>query len=224
MTLAENGYELIDSFLNTEQLDAFNTELGKVELPQSTGGIRNAQSKYQSIGSFSTSSYALRRAAEYLTGTPKFVRAILFNKSISNNWLVPWHQDKTVAVSKRFIADGWGPWSEKDGVLHVQPPIDVLNSMVTFRVHLDPTSEDNGCLAVVPNSHKLGILRQQEITEQTKSFTSVLCPAPAGSALVMRPHLLHASSKGKSPSQRRVLHLEYSDYSLPPGVSWAESL
>ena len=224
MSLSENGYELINSFLSSEQLEAFNSELGSFELPQSSGGIRNAQSKYHSVRSFSSSEHVLKHAARYLKGKPKFVRAILFNKTASNNWLVPWHQDITVAVSSKFSADGWGPWSEKDGVLHVQPPVEVLNSMVTFRVHLDSTSEENGCLSVVPMSHKLGILPQQEILEHSNAFSPVICPAPEGSALVMRPHLLHASAKGTSPTQRRVLHLEYSDYELPSEVSWAENV
>jgi len=224
LSFSANGYELLNSFLSSEQLELFNSELGAVELPESAGGIRNAQTKYHSIRSYSLSGHVLEQAGAYLEGAPKFVRAILFNKTSSNNWLVSWHQDRTVAVSEKFTADGWGPWSEKDGVLHVQPPIDVLNSMVTFRVHLDPTSEENGCLSVVPKSHKLGILTQQEIMERSSTFTPVLCPAPEGSALVMRPHLLHASSKGSAPTQRRVLHLEYSDYTLPCGTSWAENV
>jgi len=104
------------------------------------------------------------------------------------------------------------------------PPVEVLNSMVTFRIHLDACTEQNGCLSVVPKSHMLGILTQKQISEQSKYFVSVQCPAPAGSALVMRPHLLHASSKGTAPSQRRVLHLEYSDYKLPAEASCAKDV
>jgi len=215
VSLLHDGYELINSFLSSDQLFDFNSEFGSVDLPQSVGGIRNAQAKYASIGYFSSSECMLEHASRYLSGAPEFVRAILFNKTESNNWLVSWHQDRTVAVSGMFSADGWGPWSEKDGVIHVQPPIEVLNSMVTFRVHLDACSEKNGCLSVVPKSHMLGILTQRQISEQSKYFDSVSCPGPEGSALVMRPHLLHASSKGAVPSQRRVLHLEYSDYELP---------
>ena len=174
MSLSDNGYELINSFLSSEQLETFNSDLGSVELPQLVGGIRNAQTKYHSVRSFCSSDYVLKRAAMYLNGTPKFVRAILFNKTKSNNWLVSWHQDRTVAVSTKFTADGWGPWSKKDEVLHVQPPIDVLNSMVTFRVHLDSTSNENGCLSVVPKSHKLGILTQQEILKQSNTFKPCL--------------------------------------------------
>ena len=224
MSFSDDGYELIISFLDPEQLDKLSSEIGSVELSRSAGGVRNAQVNYPCIGELCSSSLVLDKAASFLHSTPTLVRAILFNKTESNNWLVPWHQDRTVAVSSKFQAKGWGSWSEKDGVLHVQPPIEVLNSMVTFRIHLDATSEKNGCLSVAPGSHKYGVLTQREIIEKLDSVVPVLCKAPAGSALAMRPHLLHASSKGTAPTQRRVLHLEYSDYKLPSGVSWGESV
>ena len=56
---------------------------------------------------------------------------------------------KTIAVSDKFEKAGWGPWTLKAGVHHVQPPIEVLNNMVTFRIHLDDTNESNGCLKLI---------------------------------------------------------------------------
>ncbi len=161
------------------------------------------------------------KAQEYLCGTPKFVRAILFNKTFNNNWLVTWHQDKTVAVSTKFERDGWGPWSIKDSTNHVQPPIEVLNYMITLRIHLDDIDEKNGCLKVIPKSHMLGILPQDKISEYTKKHEQVSCIGKRGSALVMRPHILHSSSKAINSAQRRVLHVEFSSYKLPEGVAWA---
>lgn len=239
MSFTDNGYELVNNFLSPAQLESFNSELGEVNLPHSSGGIRNAQSKFPCIEAYIKSDHVLDQAAAYLTGVPQFVRAILFNKTPENNWLVSLHQDKTVAVSKEFSEQDWGPWSKKDGVLHVQPPLKVLNAMVTFRIHLDSSTIENGCLSVVPGSHKLGVLNQQQISDRSSDirsghfrfdhfrsdhFKSVLCPAPAGSALIMRPHVLHSSNKGTVPTQRRVLHIEYSSYELPSGVFWAESV
>ena len=224
MSFSDDGYEIVTSFLSPEQLDTLSSKIGSVDLDRSTGGIRNAQLIFPCIAELCSSRDVINKTAGYFQSLPTLVRAILFNKTESNNWLVPWHQDRTVAVSCKFQAQGWGPWSRKDGVLHVQPPIEVLNSMVTFRIHLDSTTEQNGCLSVVPGSHKRGVLTQQEIVEKSDSFNPVLCEAPAGSALVMRPHLLHASAKGTAPTQRRIIHLEYSDYQLPSGALWAESV
>jgi len=222
LSFEDQGFELITSYLQREQLSTFNLELGTLLLPKSVGGIRNAEKKYPSVAAFINSPHALSTAKKYLDNNPKFVRAILFNKNKSSNWSVTWHQDKTVAVSKKFSECGWGPWSTKDKVLHVQPPISVLNSMVTFRVHLDSNNKENGCLSIVPGSHKKGLLGKQDILELAKKSNTHECIAPAGSALVMRPHLIHSSCKGTAPTQRRVLHIEYTSYDLPSDISWGE--
>jgi len=39
--------------------------------------------------------------------------------------------------------------------------------------------------------------------------------------VIMRPHILHFSSKANNPSHRRAVHLDYSSYELPDGVSRA---
>ena len=221
MPLLKDGYELIEGFLSSDQLDSLNIEIANADFPSRAGGIRNAEKKYSSIHELSASDYLIDQANIYLSGAASLVRAILFNKTSESNWLVTWHQDRTVAVSKKFEEYGWGPWSIKDKVHHVQPPLNVLNKMVTFRIHLDDTSLENGCLKVLPKSHELGILDQSAISECVQKYQEVVCTARAGSALVMRPHILHSSSKAKKPSQRRVLHLEYSSYKLPSGVVWA---
>jgi len=118
-------------------------------------------------------------------------------------------------VSDKAEIEGWGPWTLKDGVHHVQPPLEILNNMVTFRIHLDDTNESNGCLKLIAGSHHQGVMTHNEIQDYIKDKTATYCSAKAGSALIMRPHVLHASSKAISPSQRRVLHLEYCGYDLP---------
>lgn len=221
MTALDDGYEMIGKFLSCDQLDSINREIEAVRLPAKAGGIRNVEKKFPSIHELANSEQLNIQAKKYLTGEPSLVRAILFNKTTENNWLVTWHQDRTVAVSERFEKDGWEPWSVKDGAVHVQPPVDVLNKMVTFRIHLDDTNQENGCLKVLPKSHRLGILDHGAIQEYLQYKEAVICEALAGSVLVMRPHILHSSSKASNPSQRRVLHLEYSNFKLPPGVAWA---
>ncbi|MGH7970992.1 MAG: phytanoyl-CoA dioxygenase family protein, partial [Limisphaerales bacterium] len=71
------------------------------------------------------------------------VRAILFDKSADQNWSLGWHQDRTIAVEQRIAVDGFGPWSAKSGMLHVEPPFKLLSRMVTVRVHLDAVPVTN---------------------------------------------------------------------------------
>ncbi|OZG74184.1 hypothetical protein BTA51_03975 [Hahella sp. CCB-MM4] len=221
MTFYKNGYELLENAVSSEIIETIKQELALSAVAPIRGGIRNAEKRFASIRALINSPILPTLAKAYLTEKASVVRVILFDKTPENNWLVSWHQDKTVAVSQRFELKEWGPWSIKDNTHHVQPPASVLNQMVTFRIHLDATDESNGCLKVIPGSHQYGILTQEMTNDISKQHNPISCEADEGSILVMRPHLLHASSKAINPGHRRVLHVEYSDYRLPEGVSWA---
>lgn len=135
------------------------------------------------------------------------VRGILFDKTPGANWLVAWHQDLTICVQAKHEAVGYGPWSVKHGVPHVQPPMALLEQMLTLRIHLDETRAANGALKVVPRSQLHGRLSAEQI--DSLKTNEVICEAAPGDALRMRPLLLHASSKAESPVHRRVVHLEF---------------
>ena len=65
----------------------------------------------------------------------------------------------------------------KDGVVHVQPPAEVLAGMVTVRVHLDDCAADNGPVRVLPQTHSLGKLSQDQIEHLRGKVTEVACTA-----------------------------------------------
>jgi len=222
METLKDGYTIVSNFLSHKQLNAILLDIENIEFPPKAGGIRNAEKKFSSINTLAQSDQLTTQAQKYLSGEAHLVRAILFNKTKDNNWLVPWHQDKTIAVSKQFEKDGWGPWSVKGGTPHVQPPLNVLNQMVTFRIHLDDSHQQNGCLKILPKTQHLGILDHSNIQRHINNHKPVMCECSARSALIMRPHILHSSSKASSPSQRRVLHLEYSSFTLPSGITWSQ--
>jgi len=147
------------------------------------------------------------------------VRGMFFNKTQSSNWKVAWHQDLTIAVRERRNITGFGPWTTKAGVLHVQPPMDVMRGMLAIRLHLDESGPDNGPLRVIAGSHKEGRLSPKEVATLEKG-NCVTCTVPRGGALLMRPLLLHASSKCVVPKPRRVIHLEFAASALPLGLEW----
>jgi ectoine hydroxylase-related dioxygenase (phytanoyl-CoA dioxygenase family) len=152
------------------------------------------------------------------------VRAILFDKTPDANWKVAWHQDLSIAVKERVEAAGYGPWSVKAGVTHVQPPIQILEEMVTLRIHLDDCDEMNGPLRVIPGSHAEGALDSKRVEELARTRAQVACTGRAGGAVLMSPLILHASSSATTPGRRRVLHVEFAGGDLPGGVEWHERL
>lgn len=148
------------------------------------------------------------------------VRGILFDKSPYANWYVTWHQDRTIPIAERRETEGFRAWSTKDGTLHVQPPVYVMESMIAIRIHLDDCTKDNGAIKFVPGSHKLGIISEEAIAGQDHTKASVTVSASRGDVIFMRPLILHASSKSVQPRRRRVLHIEYGTQALPDGLLW----
>ena len=215
------GFEVIDSVVSVEEVQQLCAALARLKLAPLRGGIRRIEQLVPEVAVLAQSYQLLRIAKKYLSDQPRLVRAIYFDKSPDNNWLVTWHQDRTVAVSSRFEMQGWGPWSLKAGAWHVQPPIDVLERMVTIRVHLDSATTANGCLKIAPGSHRLGLVASDRVLQQIDTNRVVYCETPVGGAVVMRPHILHASEKSKVMTSRRVLHFEYSSFQLPDGIAWA---
>lgn len=215
-----HGFELVKQFISPEIVQTLIDEITKLNELKSPHGIRNAEKKFDGIAKLANSEKVLSKAKCLLGAEPQLVRVIFFDKNLKKNWLVSWHQDKTVSVNKKQHIDGWGPWSIKDNTYHVQPSESALNDMVTFRIHLDDTKADNGCLKVIANSHVHGVLKQADIDTLVEESTFIECEANAGDMLIMRPLILHASSKATNPSHRRVIHLEFSGYELPNGLSW----
>jgi hypothetical protein len=213
------GFHLAPSLLSPSERDALIAHLGPT-----SGPGRRALLKDQRVSSLARSEKLLALIAPHLQGkqAPRPVRAIYFNKSPGSNWLVAWHQDLTICVQEKIEVAGFGPWSVKDEVPHVQPPIPLLENMLTIRIHLDDTDETNGALKVLPASHAQGRLSAEDIQRWRQGTPEHLCTAHAGDALLMRPLLLHASGRSTSDRQRRILHIEYAGYDLPAGMQWAE--
>ena len=168
------------------------------------------------------SSKPVREVMDSVLGPDCFaVRGIFFNKTPSSNWKVVWHQDLTIAVRERRELNGFGPWTRKAEVWHVQPPADVMSGMISIRLHLDESGLDNGPLRVISGSHREGRLSAEDIARWEKR-NCVSCAVPKGGALLMRPLLLHASSACVMPKPRRVIHLEFAAADLPQGLEWYE--
>ena len=220
-SLATEGIEIRPSVLSFEEIDAIKAEVSVDHEVLRRTGIRNLEKKFRSIAAVAASSTVLSIATSSLGRSAQLVRALFFDKTPERNWSVAWHQDRTVTVNRRIEMPGWGAWTRKDGVHHAQPPREALDHMVTVRLHVDDADEQGGCLYVIPGSQRLGVLTQAEIDLSVEGATPLACVVKAGDAVVMRPLLLHSSVKSRRPAHRRVVHLEYSSYELPPGVCWA---
>jgi len=219
-----DGFCIIESVLAPEFCDSLAAELTPVldqrQTQGKSGGVRNLLQTNPHIAQLADSP-ALRSLVSKAAGAPAFpVRVIFFDKNPKANWRVPWHQDLAIAVTERVETPGFSGWSVKDGVVHVHPPREVLENMVTVRLHLDDCEISNGALRVLPGSHCQGKLSDEEAARLTTTGQPFFCPVSKGGVLLMRPLLLHASSPAENPSHRRVIHIEYATQRLPNGLQW----
>jgi ectoine hydroxylase-related dioxygenase (phytanoyl-CoA dioxygenase family) len=209
----QNGFAIVPACLDEAVLEHLCKQFGDTRRPQ-----RNLLA-VPSVRELAMSR-PVREIMEAVIGPRCFaVRGILFNKTRSSNWKVVWHQDLTIAVRERRDVDRFGPWTLKAGVLHVQPPAEIMRAILAIRLHLDESGIDNGPLRVMAGSHRDGRLSAEQIGSWEKE-NSVTCTVPRGGALLMRPLLLHASSACAIPKSRRVIHLEFADAELPQGLEW----
>jgi ectoine hydroxylase-related dioxygenase (phytanoyl-CoA dioxygenase family) len=178
------------------------------DVPHSRAGSRHLMSS-PAVRVLASDRRLLQIAEIALTSTPIPFRATLFDKLPIANWKVAWHQDTALPLTKRIESAGWGPWSIKDGIHYAHAPTRALEQVVALRVHLDPSLAENGPLRVIPKTHQLAVLSDGEVATIAHGSKSVECLGGIGSVLMMRPMLIHASSKSESEIPRRVLHLEY---------------
>lgn len=225
-----SGFTVVEGVLSREQVGFLISALEGINENSAVrrrGGIfavRNLLDISTEVRALATSD-AIRRLVEPVLGAQFLpVRGILFDKIPEANWKVPWHQDVTIAVQGRVESEGFGPWSVKADVLHVQPPACVLENMVSVRLHLDRCGEENGALRVIPRSHRSGRIPEEKISDIRERESEEVCIVDVGGALLMRPLLLHASSPSTIPGHRRVIHLDFASVTLPNGMHWYSEL
>ena len=110
------------------------------------------------------------------------VRGLFFDKTLEANWNLPWHQDLTIAVQEREHVPGFGPWTVKAGIPHVHAPSELLERMVTIRLHLDDCDLENGPMRVLPGSHLAGKLDAAAIARwavESRECALIASSAPA---------------------------------------------
>ena len=121
-------------------------------------------------------------------------RAMLMNKPAGKGTHLPWHQD------------AGGVWKlDRDPVL-------------TSWIALDAATRRNGCLQVIPGSHRLGLLSSSGST-LTEAHAQRYCPEEkivhleiaAGEAVLLHNWMLHRSGINSTDGPRRALSACYMD-------------
>jgi Phytanoyl-CoA dioxygenase (PhyH) len=175
------------------------------DLPEATGSVGRGTLLYRKVQGLETDdlfSAVLHRPifAEIAThhygrhAPVSLFRAMVMNKPAGQGTVLPWHQD------------GGDVWA-----LDRDP-------LVTIWIALDPATVDNGCVEVIPRSHRLGLLRATGSTISAGNATQY-CSAelvhplemPAGHGVLIHNWLIHRSGVNPTGVPRRAFTACYLD-------------
>ena len=121
-------------------------------------------------------------------------RCMFMNKPAKRGTWLPWHQDR---------------WNVLD-----RDPI------LTVWTAIDPATIENGCVQIIPGSHKFGLINPEHASGfLTKAQGEEFCPdkkriyleLEAGEVALLHNHLLHASDVNRSSQSRRAFSVCYMD-------------
>ncbi|HXA56234.1 MAG TPA: galactose-1-epimerase [Candidatus Acidoferrum sp.] len=206
--ILEQGFAIIPEVLSHAEIGRLCAGIVHQPMHRSRAGVRHAM-KFASVAEMAGCPRLIEIARAILGEGAVPFRATIFDKSLTSNWLVAWHQDTALPLRERREAEGWGPWSVKDGVTYAHAPARALEQVVALRIHLDNSTAENGPLRVLPGTHAIGLLGDGAIHDLAERIPAVDCVVPRGGIVAMRPLVVHASPKSQSSEPRRVLHIEY---------------
>jgi phytanoyl-CoA hydroxylase len=121
-------------------------------------------------------------------------RAMFMNKPAHKGTYLPWHQDR---------------WTSLD-----------RDPLVTLWTALDPATVANGCVQIVPGSHKKGLINKEHASgfltpaltkEHVRESDIVNLELKAGECALLHNWLLHASDVNRTDIPRRAFSVCYMD-------------
>jgi hypothetical protein len=122
-------------------------------------------------------------------------RAMFMNKPAHKGTLLPWHQDRWVHLDK--------------------------DPLITVWTALDPATIQNGCVQVIPGSHKSllnpshpsGFLSKEQAQSLENHPDAVFLELKAGEVVLLHNWTLHRSDTNRSDISRRAFSVCYMDAS-----------
>ncbi|MGL5891541.1 MAG: phytanoyl-CoA dioxygenase family protein [Bacteroidia bacterium] len=227
--LAEHGFAILPAQLSNAEISLLNAAVDRFRQSNintrrisEVFAIRNLLQTIPELTAILSNASVLKLAEEFVGSKSCIIRSIYFSKPAAANWVVPWHQDLTVNLKERTNSEGFSKWAVKDKQLTAKAPAELLSKILTLRIHLDDCDETNGALKVIPGSHIHGELKTDEYLK-TELHRAETCSVISGGIMLMRPLLLHASTRS-SGSERRVIHLEFIADELAGNISWSERI
>jgi len=180
------------------QLDSDTGAYG--DMPEQSVGFKGATLAYRKIQQLERDPVFLRFmqrplyrdiCQRFIGSDVSIFRSMFMNKPAHRGTLLPWHQD------------GGSNWGLCGG-----------DPIVTLWLALDPATVANGCVQVIPGSHRLGLLSERGHTitpeqeaEHCRPERIVHIELEPGEVVLLHNWLLHRSDRNATDTPRRAFSL-----------------
>ena len=121
MSADGDGYALYERVVPCAEIRKLIEAVDASATDRSRAGIRHLLG-CPPIAAVANDPRLLEIASMWLGASALPFKATLFDKNPRSNWLVAWHQDTALPVTRRTEREGWGPWSIKDGIQYAHAP------------------------------------------------------------------------------------------------------
>ena len=213
---ADNGYLIVENVLSQEEVERLRQAVTELETHAEHLSETSDRFKFKVFGD----------------GGGKRVQSIAEPHEAGGEWMALARHQRILDVVEGLLGpniqlyysmlmmkpprEGFqAPWHQ-DFAFFVHDRADLLACMVA----IDDATIENGCLRVVPGSHKLGLVnhfKDGRFTEVVQGDTSAFddparqraLPAKAGSLILWHSLTLHSSQPNRSEHPRRAIVLEY---------------
>lgn len=144
-----------------------------------------------------------------LAAVLRYLQAFMEYPQLINTWSI-----------RKTRGEGWGGWHRGIPQTGYSYHNGKINSrMINVITFLTDTSEEDGCLAVIPGSHKANLdLNISTDYPGDKAPGHVLVPGEAGDVLVFSEALLHNGSPKATSTPRTNLYFNYIEASYNPAM------
>ena len=215
----EQGYLFLPELFAPQEVAPLLRDIPALQARETDGNLREKTGASRQLYTSHRDSSAFRA----LCGHPRILEGV---HQIVGNQVYVWHSK--INVKEAFEGTVWlwhqdyGYWFH-DGV---EP------KLVSCMIYLDDATHENGCLMVMPGSHRLGRVEHfpdetttsykqwtipiPKLREITRGSPVVSLPGKAGSAVVFHCNLIHGSNHNMAPLPRRSVIFAYNDIDNKP--------
>ena len=228
---AEHGFAMVRGLFDAEEVEAVRTAIGRIVdagTESSEAMIQMEPSVLNGTATVATRELGVRKLFRMAMHDP------FFRELARHNTMAGWAHRvlggpvmlmQSMLLMKPPVVSGEKVWHQDNAYFRLVP-----NDVIGFWVACDDTNVDNGCMHVVPGSHRSGILPHTGegdlygLAAPPEYGSAAVLPVPlrAGDALLFHGELCHGTPPNQTDSRRRALQYHYAALGAHSGARDAE--